>query len=89
MQPSMALAVDLKWNDGIAVGIRHTAPGAAVRIGTLRVAIKPFDDAALEGDSFCIRPALPAIELSNAGALVEEHLPVLSGPYTVIRDKQR
>ena len=85
----MALAVDAKWNEGIAVGIRHTAPGAAVRIGTLQAAIKPFNDAALEGDSFCICPVLPTIELSNASALVEEHLPVLSGPYTVIRDKQR
>jgi hypothetical protein len=85
----MALAVDAKWNDGISVPVRYPAPSAAVRMGILRVVIEPFNDAALEGDSFCIHPVLPAIELSNAGALVEEHLPVLSGPCTVIRDKQR
>ena len=52
------------------------------------MAIEPFDDAAFERPGLGLFPGLPAIELGDAGALIEKRLPILSGPRVVIRGDQ-
>jgi len=45
-----------------------------------RVAVQPFDDAAVEGLGLCLRTRQSAIELDDAGAFIKEDLPVLRRP---------
>ena len=55
MQPGGAVILRPEGNDGMPVPIRLPAPSAAARVGMLRMAIEPFDDAVLEGARFCLR----------------------------------
>ena len=64
------------------------AAGTSARVGTLTVAVDPFDDTVFVryGLRFC--PAPIAVVHGDADALVEERLPVLCCPDVVICSEQ-
>ena len=75
-------------NDSVPLPVGLAAGGAAARIGTAGIAIEPLDDAILERHGFGLFPRLPATELGDADALIEESLPILIGPLVVVSDEQ-
>ena len=67
------------------IAASETAPGRRA----FRIAVQPFDDAAGKGLGLGLRTRQSAIELDDAGALVEEDLPVLGRPAVFGRPQQR
>ena len=80
MQPGMAGRFDAIGQQRIMRLLAPTAGKAAPGRRAHRVAVQPFSDTAGKGLGLGFGARQPAIELGNAGALVEERLPVLGRP---------
>ena len=89
MQPDVAGGFDAVGQQRI-VGVFTIATSETASCRrAFRIAVQPFDDAAVEGLCLGLRPRQSAIELDDAGSLVKEDLPVLGRPAVFGRPKQR
>ena len=88
MQPDVAGGFDAVGQQRIVgvftIAASETAPGRRA----FRVADLPFDDATGKGLGLGLRARQSAIELSDAGPLVKEDLPVLGRPAVSGRPKK-
>lgn len=80
MQPDMAGRLDAEWHQHVLGMIVATAGTASPGRRALEGAVHPFDEAAFEGARLGFPARQAAIELRDAGALVEIDLPVLGRP---------
>jgi hypothetical protein len=80
MEPSVAIAIVSKGNDGMALGVGSPAESTSFGTRTNWVAIEPLRNTAFEGDGLGVSASLDAIDFGSAGAPCEESLPVLRGP---------
>ena len=84
VEPRPACRIGSKRNDRPVPHLGLPAPSAGMRIGTVRIAIQPLDDAALVGGRFCLGPRLPPVMFGDTGTLVIERPPVPGGPRFLI-----
>lgn len=80
MQPDMAGWLDAVRQQSVMGAFATSAGEAPAGRRALEVAVQPFDDAAFESQGLRVWARQPAVELCDAGALIEMRLPVLSRP---------
>ena len=80
MQPGVATGFRPEGNDGVPILVGFVAPGAAIGIGSFRMMVEPFDDAAFEGDGLRFGVSVSTVYFCDMGSLVQERLPVSGDP---------
>ena len=80
MQPGMAGLFGAERQQLVVGVFAPTAAETAAGRRACRIAVEPFDDAAIEGADLGLIARQPAIELGEPGALVEIRQPVLARP---------